>query len=187
MYRLIFMLTILALASCNNQNSRAEKPQQLPYNPQNTFATCFVDVDSSNTGQSVGCSGATYKLINDIYVVCINPAVPIRFDSCYHITIDSSNAGEIAKLLVFDKKNANLTNICTDIHTTNNPKPTRQLAAQSGQLIIGFGDPLTLYNNKTQHTTILIKRLLFVDTETGEKIELENEILWKVLDRGMSG
>ena len=181
------MLTILTLASCNNQSDSADNSAKQPDKTKNTFAACFADIDTSKAGQSIGCTGGTYKLINDKYVIRIFPNFPIQFDSCYKITIDSSNARRLTELFVFDNKDASLTNICTDIIITNYPKPTRQLHARSGQLIIGFSDPTELYGNKTHHTTILIKRLVFIDSKTGDKIELENEILWKVLDIGTPG
>lgn len=187
MLRLIFMLAILILAGCSNQNETTDNSVKQPDKSKNTFATCFADIDSSKTGKTIGCSGGAYKLINDKYVIRIFPDFPIQFDSSYIITIDSSNAGRLTELLIFDNKNANLTNICTDIIVINNPNPTRQLQAQSGQLIIGFSDPTELYGKQTHHTTVLIKKLIFFDTKTGEKIELKNEILWKVLNTGTPG
>lgn len=187
MHRLIFILTILALVSCNNQSDTNDKSALLYNKSKNTFSTCFADINTSKVGQTIGCSGVTYKLIDDKYVIRIFPDFPIQFDSCYTITIDSSNARRLTELLIFDNKDANLSNICTDIININNPNPTRQLHAQSGQLIIGFSDPTALYGNQTHHTTILIKKLLFIDSKTGDKKELENELLWKVLDTGTPG
>jgi hypothetical protein len=187
MYRLIFILTILTLASCNNQSSPRANSTRQADKSKNTFATCFAEIDTLKAGQIIGCTGETYKLINDKYVIRIFPDFPIQFDSCYTITIDSSNAERLTELLVFDNMDASLTNICNDLTITNAPKPTQQLHAQSGRLIIGFSDPTELYGNKTHHTTILIKRLVFIDGKTGDKIELVNELFWKVLDRGTPG
>ncbi|AEA45920.1 hypothetical protein [Fluviicola taffensis] len=187
MYRLLFILTILTFASCNNQSHTTDNSASEPDKSKKTFATCFAEVDTTKTGQSIGCTGGTYKLINDSYVIRIFPNFPIQFDSCYTVTIDSSNAERLTELLVFDNKDATLSNICTDIIITNIPNPTRRLHAQSGQLIIGFSDPTELYGNQTHQTTVLIKKMVFIDPKTGEKIELENEILWKVLDTGTPG
>ncbi|MEZ4843272.1 MAG: hypothetical protein R3A43_03360 [Bacteroidia bacterium] len=177
----------MTLLSCGNQSDTTGNSTKEQDKSQNTFATCFAGIDTLKAGQSIGCAGGTYKLINDKYVIHMLPDFPIQFDSCYSVTIDSSNAGRLTELLVFDKKDASLTNICTDLIINNAPKPTQQLQAQSGQLIIGFSDPTELYGNKTHHTTVLIKRLVFIDSKTGEKIELENELLWKVLDTGTPG
>jgi hypothetical protein len=194
MRRLIFILTILTLVSCNNQSDtfdfsaiQYENPAILPDKSKNTFSTCFADIDTSRAGRALGCSGWTYKLINDKYVIRIFPNVAVQYDSCYTLTIDSSNAGRLTELLIFDNKDANLSNICTDLINVNIPRPKRKLHAQSGQLIVGFSDPTELYGNQTHHTTILIKKLVFIDSITGDKIELENELLWKVLDTGTPG
>ena len=187
MHRLLFIITILTLVSCTHQSNFKDNYAKQQDKPKNTFKTCFADIDTLKAGQSIGCSGGTYKLINNKYVIRILPDFPIQFDSCYSVTIDRSNAKRLTQLLIFDNKDAHLSNICTDIIITNNPKPTRALTAQSGQLVIGFSDPTELYGNKTHHTTVLIKKLVFIDGQTGEKIELENEILWKVLDTGIPG
>jgi len=187
MNKLIFILIILTLISCNNHNDSINNSVKQPNKPKNTFANCFADIDTSQAGQSIGCSGGTYKLVNDKYVIRINPNFPIQFDSCYTITIDSLNRKLLTELLVFDNKNASLTNICTDVIITNSAEPTRHLYAQSGQIIIGFSDPSPLYGNETHHTTVFIKNLKFIDSKTGEEIELKNELLWKVLNTGTPG
>lgn len=187
MHRLIFILIVLALVCCNKQSDSVKNSATQTDKSKNTFEAHFADIDTLKTGQSIGCSGGVYKLINDTYVIRILPDFPVQFDSCYSVTIDSSNAERFTELLVFDKRDANLSNICTDVIITNIPKPTRQLHAQSGQLIIGFSDPTDRYGSTTHHTTVLIKRLVFLDSKTGEKIELKNEVLWKVLDTGTPG
>ncbi|MBK7569223.1 MAG: hypothetical protein IPI31_15485 [Bacteroidetes bacterium] len=181
------MLSILTCTICNNNVDSRDNSTELPDKSKNSFETCFGNIDTSKAGKTKGCSGGTYKLINDKYVIRIFPDFNIQFDSCYIVTINSSNAERLTELLIFENNNANLTNICTDIIIVNNPKPTRQLYAQSGQLIIGFSDPIDLYGSPTCHTTILIKRLVFIDRQTGDKIVIENELLWKVLDTGTPG
>ncbi len=187
MRRLTIFLTILILASCLGQSDPTNNNARRREKFKNTFASCFAGIDTSKVGKSVGCSGGTFKLINDKYVICILPDFPVQFDSCYRITIDSTNAESLTELLIFDNDSANLTNICTDVIITNIASPTRQLSAQGGQLIIGFSDPTEYYGNQTYHTTILVKKLVFIDNNTGEKIELRNELLWKVLNTGIPG
>lgn len=186
MHRLFYIISILFLVSCASDNSidNSAKPQT---NPKKSFETCFANIDTSNTSQTSACISGTYKLVSDKYVIRIFPDFPIQFDSCYSITIDSINGQRFTELLVFDKNNASLTNICSDLTITNSPEPTRHLYAQSGQVIIGFSNPTELYGNKTHHTTVLIKNLIFIDKSTGEKIELKNELLWKVLNLGTPG
>lgn len=176
----------MTFASCNNHNNTKVDANQ-PAKPIHSFEDSFADIDTTMAGQSIGCAAGTYKLINDKYVIHILHQFPVHFDSCYSVTIDSMQNGFIIELFVFDNNNANLTNICTDVIVTNNPGPTRLLNAQSGQLIIGFSDPLDYYGHMSHHTSILIKNLVFVDAKTGEKIELKDELIWKVLDRGIPG
>ena len=187
MCRLIFILTILTLLGFHNRSNPKHNSVGQPDKSKSTFATCFANLDTSKAGESIACSGKTFKLINERYVIQIFPDLPIQFDSCYTIIIDSLNGRRLTGLFVFNNKDANLTNICRDVLIINGPAPTKELYAQSGQIIIGFSDPTELYGNQTYHTTILIKGLVFIDSSTGYKIELENELLWKVLDLGTPG
>jgi hypothetical protein len=187
MRKLIFIAGVLIFVRCTNQNETKDSSLEQSGGLKDIFKTCFAHIDTLKIGQSIGCSNGAYKLINNKYVIRILPNFPIQFDSCYAITIDSSNGKLLTELLVFDNKDANLTNICTDLINTTASKPSRQLYAQSGQLIIGSSDPTELNGTKTSRTTIFIKRLLFIDSKTGEKIELANELLWKVLNTGTPG
>ena len=182
----IYILSLLTFASCNNQHDTKVDAKQ-PVKSIHTFENCFGGIDTTNAGQSIGCAAGTYKLINDKYVFYIRHPLPVQFDSCYSVTIDSMQKEFIIELFVFDHNQANLTNICTDVIRVNNPEPTRLLAAQSGQLIIGFSDPIDYYGHMSHHTSILIKQLVFIDAKTGEKIELKDELIWKVLDTGRPG
>ena len=187
MTRLLSILTILTFTSCNSQSDTPENFAIEADKSENTFAICFADIDTSNAGQSIACSAGTYKLINDKYVIRILHDFPIQLDSCYSITIDSTKAGVLTELLVFDYKDASLTNICSDILLENFSGPSRKLYPKSGEVIIGHSDPTELYGNKTQRTTILIKNLVFTDSKTGETIEITNELIWKVLNKGTPG
>ena len=155
---------------------------------QNTFKKCFANIDTTKSGKTDGCCNFTYKVINNQYVLCINhEGIPIQYDSCIIIEIDSLNGSQLAELLVFDKGQANLSLFCSDIQITNIPKPIRHLYAKSGELIIGFSDTIMIDSWKTYHTTIFIKKLVFKDDKTSKEIIIEKELLWKVLNKGMSG
>ena len=183
----LFIFFVLTLSSCNNRQDNTHNLKTQTKTSANNFATCFKNIDTSKAGKSISCSGGVYKLINGKYVLHISADFPVQFDSCYNIIIDTSNAKHLTELLSFKNNEANLTNICTDVFVTNIPKPTKQLFAQIGQLIIGFSDPTELYGTKTYRTTILIKNLVFVDSVTGEKTEIKNELIWKVLNLGTPG
>lgn len=183
---LILVLTILTFLACRKQRDKTSDSVLLVDNSIANFEKYFINIDTTAAGQTIGCIGGVYKLVNDRYVIRLNFDLPIQFDSCYTISIDTLN-GELAELWIFDNKDASLTNACTDTFITNSPEPTRKLQAKSGQLVIGFSDPTEYYGNSTQHTTVLIKSLVFTDFKTGERIELKNELLWKVLDLGTPG
>lgn len=176
---LIFVLTILALATCRKQSNTTGSLE-------NFFASCFANIDTLNVGESRACSGETFKLINDRYVIYLSLDFPIQFESCYTISIDTANGKKMADLWVFDNKDANLTNICTDILMMNVAKPSRSLSAQRGELIVAYSDA-TDYGNERPHITVLIKKLVFIDGKTGNTIEIENELIWKVPDVGTPG
>ena len=154
---------------------------------KNDFANCFANVDTTKLGQTIGCEGGIYKLLNRKSVLCINFDLPVQFDSCYSVIIDGSNGKHLTSLIAFDNNNANLSNICSDIEIVNNPEPTRFLYAQSGNFILAYSNPTKLHGNPTYSVTILIKKLVFFDYKTGEKIIIENELLWKVLNAGIGG
>jgi hypothetical protein len=182
---LILVLTIFTFLACHKQREVTSDSTHID-NSIRTLEKCFINIDTVTVGQTIGCVGGIYKLIDDRYVVRLDLDVPIQFDSCYTISIDTLD-GKWAELWVFDNKNASLTNICTDILITNSSGPARKLHAKSGQLVIGFSDRTEYYGNATQYTTVLIKSLLFTDFKTGKSIELKNELLWKVLDLGTPG
>lgn len=187
MSKYIFILIISTLTSCIKQKKPSGNFIDQPAKSSKTFSDCFANVDTSKAGQSIGCSAGIFKRINERYVIRLAQDFPIQFDSCYTVTIDRSNAKKLTELLVFHDKNATLGNICTDLMIPNWPTPIRRLYAESGQITVGFSNPTELYGNSTNHITVLIKKLVFIDIGTGEHIVLENELLWKVLNLGTPG
>jgi len=190
-YLFFLILVLLISLSCNNPapspEDALEKKDSLPAQSTHNSLQCFIGIDTTNIGQTVGCSYAAYKLLNKNYVIYIRPDFPIQYDSCYSITIDSTNGKNLTGLLVFDHKNANLNNLCTDLIVTDNPEPSRKLFAQSGSLILAFSNSKDSQGFPTNYVTVLIKKLVFIDFKTGKKIEIENELLWKVQDLGTPG
>jgi hypothetical protein len=168
-------------------NQTAQESTMNNDSSQRSFKKYFSNIDTSKAGNSFGCSAGVYKFINSKYVVHLSCDLPVQFDSCYHVIADSSNTTYEIELLIFDNVDANLTNTCSDMHIDNMPKPTRVLNAKSGELLLGYSDSTKYYGNSTQRTTILIKKLIFKDDKTGEKIVIENELLWKVLNLGTPG
>ena len=196
MPRQIFLFSLLILVGCSYQTKSVVTAQRLPDEPERgnhrgVVAPCFAGIDASRARESIGCSAGFFGVIDDKHVVGVFPELLVQFDRCQTVDVDSSNA-RLAELWAFDSKDAVicndlLANICTDLIVDNCPKPDRKLYAQSGQLIIAFSDLTELYGHQTHRTTVLIKNLVFVDSRTAEKIELKNELLWKVLDLGTPG
>ena len=188
---ILILVLFLTLESFQNKSLRKNlseyKSENVDTIVKNDFANCFANVDTTNQGQTIGCEGGIYKLLNKKNILLINFDFPIQFDSCYSVIVDGSKGKQLASLLAFDNNNANLANICSDVEIVNNPEPTRFLYAQSGNFILAFSNPTKLHGNPTYRVTILIKKLVFFDYKTGEKIIIENELLWKVLNAGIGG
>lgn len=187
MYKLFFILPILLIAGCNSHSSLKNRKEIKRKKAIASFARCFAGIDTTKTGQCISCGAGTYKMINDKYVIWIRHEFVYRLDSCYNITIDSLNTKVVAELRVYDNHNATLENICTDVINVNLHEPTRKLIAKKGQLIIGLSESANLNGDQARYTTILIKKLTFEDTKSGEIITFENELLWKVHDEGTPG
>jgi hypothetical protein len=173
MKQLIFLISLLITTFSNAQN-------------KNDFENCFVNLDTIHVGETVGCSGEVFKFVNKKYVIHIVINITIKFKNCQTITVNTSNSKSFG-LLIFKKNKASMVNTCTDITQVNEPSPIRELNAESGEIVVGFSNPIELYGNQTYHTTILIKKLVFIVNTTKEKIIIENELLWKVLDEGTPG
>jgi hypothetical protein len=152
-----------------------------------TFAYCFSNIDSTKNGETVGCADNYYKLINNKYVVCISPKAPIKIGACDVLRFDTTSLQFNAKLLIFDNRDAHLSNICTDLDLVNLPRPSRIVDLKFGELQIGYSDVQELYGNYTYCTTIIVKTLEFLDSTTSEQIILKDQLLWKVLNQGNSG
>ena len=190
-YLLFSILALFSLGSCVNPHPDedfSETPEDtILKGSMNSSLLCFDGLDTTNVDHTTGCTAGIYKLINKKYVIYINPDFPVQFDSCYSVSIDTSNGKYLTQLIIFDNNDAHLTNFCTDVTITNFPKSTRELSAQSGNIILAFSNPVKLYGNDTYYMNVFIKDLIFIDINTGEKIEIKNELLWKVLNTGTPG
>lgn len=181
---IFFLIAVLSIIGCTNQNKPLVKQPEKSINPVESY---FSKLDTTRAGKSVACSGGIYKLIGDKYLIHFTSDLPVQFDSCYSVSMRDLNRKAHVELFVFDNKDASFSNICTDMIIVDSSKPPRTLFAESGEFILGYSDPIMLYGNKSQHTNILVKELVFVDGKTGEKIKIKNELLWKVLDVGTPG
>jgi hypothetical protein len=179
---LLTTLCLLFFAGCGGQNTGTHTGTA-GYD----FSDCFKGLDTTDAGPTIGCTEGFYKLIGDSCVVCIHPDLPERTDTCYFVNIDGTNGKRFSKLLIFDDKKAGLENLCTDEINLNDPMPSGTLYPQSGQFILAFTAPSATDANHRFRVTVFIRSLLFIDEKTGKKIEIKNEMLWKVVDTGTPG
>ena len=181
-----FTFAMLMMLSCNQDKKEKPYPIGDQTLPNRVMQLCFNENDTTNAGQSIGCNGSNFKLINNQYVIGFHFYAPLQFDSCLVVTIDSSIA-QLIELSIYDQKNANLNNICTDVIIVNNPKPSRILHPMRGRFTIAYNKAINQFGEKALQTTILIQHIEFRDTKTDDKITIENELLWKVIDLGIAG
>ncbi|MFL5729791.1 MAG: hypothetical protein ACJ75J_09930, partial [Cytophagaceae bacterium] len=97
------------------------------------------------------------------------------------ISLDSINGADWAHILFFQDPKAFMETICTDSLKAAVIKPLKIIPASFGTLIIEHTHE-TNAGKTNQYTTILIKHVYFKDPVTGEKTEVKNELIWKVLD-----
>jgi hypothetical protein len=147
---------------------------------------CFAGLDTTeamhNGRRTTGCGGELYKQVSGRYVLRLKPNVPEQYDSCITIQITPRNGKGLTELLVFDKGQAHLRNLCSDVLVRNLAKPRKHLTAQRGTMIVVFNRPCLYYGSKTYEMSVLVKRLEFVDAQTGERIVLENQLFWRVVN-----
>lgn len=186
------ILLLLILSSCNytgkaDKFDSEEKAGTLSAVQKSRFLNFFTAADTSNTGESVGCAGGVYKLIDNKYVLQIKMEFSVQLDSCYNIKFNEPSSKISANLLIFDDQKASLDNICTDIINVNHRGPSRQLHALNGHLIVAYSDGAVLYGASTYYITAWVKKIVFIDDRYGERIIIENELFWKVLNSGTPG
>ena len=156
------------------------------------FKSFFKTIDSSKYQKdilhpkSVSCSWGTYLIISNQYILRINSELfSNRLENYYELNIDSSTNRKFAELLVYDKLDATLDNICTDIVHLNNPRENRYIVPQKGQLLIGFTKPANSFDQFD--VSVLIRNLTFTDPQTKQIIILKNEVIWKTIYEGIPG
>ncbi len=155
--------------------------------PQKDFTDCFQQVDTAQEMSTDGCSAGYFKVISDQYVVRIAPTFTIQKDTCLEFTLSDTTQKIEIELWIFERNEANLTNICSDIFIVGMPEHQKALPASAGNIILGGSDIVDYYGNKMPLVSILVKELVFVDPETDERIEVQNELLWKIMNRGTPG
>lgn len=192
---LYISISIVILSCSTNKNEKMDEHHIdtiIESEISNTFENYFTEPDSNFTQTVIGCNGGYYKVINDEYIIRINSDINVQYGEYLEIIIDSSNSGMIAELLIFEKGEASLMNICTDmiISELNGKKPSEpinRIQKCYGNIFIGKTDPTDYYGNKMPKMTIRIEELNFIDDKSREIITIKDELLWKVLNTGTQG
>jgi starvation-inducible outer membrane lipoprotein len=176
-FRALFISLALIISACSappEDNNELEKEE---------LKECFLNCDTIEVGKSIGCAGAYYKMINEKFILKITPHTILRFDSCQTIYLDSINGTDWAHILFYNDPRNFMENTCQASGKNTSEVPSKIIPASYGTLIIEHTHE-TIAGKTSQYTTILIKHVFFKDPVTGEKIEVENELIWKVLDAG---
>ena len=197
---LYISISVLILSCSSNMN---EKFDEQSFDEQsiatvieseidNTFDNYFTEPDSNFSQTVTGCSGGYYKVISDQYIIRINSDINVRYGECLEIKVDSNNYEMIAELLIFDKGEASLMNICTDmiiseLNGKKTPMPVNRIQKCYGNIFVGKTDPTDYYGNMMPKLTIRIEELKFIDDKSKEIITIKDELLWKVLNTGTPG
>jgi hypothetical protein len=189
MKKSFFLILSLFVLSCTHSDRELEEkvPEIMNTETNSSFNNCFPAPDTNFVQTAIGCGGGSYKLINDEHVLRIYADQVMDYGDCMFLTNDSLAQNFNATLVVFNKGEASLANICTDVVSMDAPSPIETLNDCQGSITIGQSDPTEYYGNEMPKMSIMVHYLVFENPRTGEKIEIENELFWKVLNTGSPG
>jgi hypothetical protein len=189
MKNIFYFQFILIFLSCSSpiEDEIKEPESILELDAERTFTDCFPTPDPDFKQTAIGCSGGSYKRINDEYVLRIYADQVMEYDECHFLTNDSLVKNFNATLIVFNEGQASLANICTDVISMDAPSPIETLNECTGSITISQSDPTDYYGNEMPKISIMVHNLVFKNSRTGEEIEIKNELFWKVLNTGTAG
>ena len=147
----------------------------------------FAHVDTAQAGFAIGCVGSFYKQLSDSTVLVLQLAERLPSERAKTLQVDSIGLLASAKLWLFAKDSAHMSNVCTDVIMANYPKPIAEAIAVSGTITLMEHPHVHYYGNDQPVTSILVHHLSFVDPRWKKPIVVNDELLWKVLDRGRAG
>ncbi|MBL1280644.1 MAG: hypothetical protein COA33_010240 [Fluviicola sp.] len=186
MKNIVAILGLLLLASCtgnSEQNNQGDTENEL----NSKFQEYFQSLDTIQKNYSVGCASGFYKILDERFVIRISPSLDFEYDNIKKLKVGTNSFEVSLELLEFEEGKASLFNICTDMHIGNVAKPINKYTNCIGTLVIGKSDPTDYYGNIMPRVSIYLDKVIFYDSLGNEKINIENELLWKVLDRGTPG
>ncbi|MDF7810445.1 hypothetical protein [Hymenobacter sp. YC55] len=146
------------------------------------FDKCFSNIHHSDFARALGCHNTFYKLIGKKYVLSIKLDTLPQTGSCITAQGPRTIQYFMAALSVYKDSKANLNNICTDVTTVNSARPVRKIVSKTGEIVIGVSSKTDYYGEAADVVSIMVKRLIFYDKENNKKIEIKNEMFWKVVN-----
>ena len=146
----------------------------------NQVEAIFNSRDTIYAGQSVACVGSFYTIIDKYMVVMLQHTMPIIYDSCIYIKIDSTNSPQLANLYLYKNGNANLNNFATD-GITEADTSSSVITKAYGDIILKFQQEKSPYFDEPL-ASIYIDNLHFIDTTNNKIISIKNKLIWKVQD-----
>ncbi len=177
---------ILLLLSCS-ENKSPDNSMTNDTNLTSNFQEYFQNLDTLDSYYAAGCISGFYKMLNDQYVIRIVPNLNFEYDDFKKYQIDSNSIDITIELIEFKKGEANLTNVCTDIHFLNVAEPVKKYVNCTGMVVVGKSDPTDFYGSLLPKISIHLDTLTFYDSLGTEKLIISNELLWKVQHQGTPG
>jgi hypothetical protein len=182
----IFILVgIVFLASCAENNG--QKVQNNGAELKSEFEKYFLNKDTVQQNYTIGCSAGFYQLLNTKYVLRIYTDLDFENNTLKTFQVSPHSLDITLELFEFEEGQANLTNICTDIHLVNAVKPIRTYSDCSGTVVVGISNPATHPMYAMPIVSMHLDGLTFYDSLGVEKLRIENEMIWKVQHQGTPG
>lgn len=152
----------------------------------NDLFSTFGKVDSVQILESIGCYGGYFGRLDSKYVLKIPSSIYSEEKGTTTYSLDE--LGEPCELIIFNKGEAHLGNICTDLIQIGLPKANRILTTTTGKIKVYIGNPEPLWRDTVNNAYVEIERMTFFDSESNQKkIEIKHKYLWKVVNLGTPG
>lgn len=186
----LFVITIVfCLHSCQVNSREDNNPKkEVLIKTHEKFKNCFKEIDSNTVINSIGCNFGIYGLISDKYVIEIKSNIFNEYNNVFNVngcisySIEENNLN--CTLFIFNDKEANLRNLCTDLIIIPNPESIRKIQGINGEL-----KGLSEKHKITSLATFELNNLVFLDSLDGKvkEIKFDKLTLWEVKNLGTPG
>jgi hypothetical protein len=172
------LILVLLLSAC----AKTHKPKPLSSielgEPNlKSFIMKHPDIDTAYVWQRTGCFNEFYKQVNDTFVLKVKFNEPPK--SSERIEVVGNNEVVEIELWVFEKGQAHMHNICSDVIVVYATKPIKQLKAIRATIdfIYERAYHVNLLDQDSSYFFIL-SNAVFVDGK--EEIRLGRQLFWDV-------